>query len=384
MSYTILLSGERASFTTVSFDANQKKLAVTANYPSPFNASWVEPSSSLGPIHRLVGLSEGIESGSLYTFEIDHQQKTCKITSLQTTLGAPAHFITLQDKSALALGTYLGGSIALYPISITEKAGLLLADTPRTEIFPEFPYKALGHGPNEGRQRQCHVHQVLEDKRGFLYAPDLGADRVWILKRDQTKLDLCGWLQCSPGTGARHAVLGPEEKIMYVIGELSHTVIAFDLSTSPEENIQPIDGFVHNIIPPNVHLDYHFMMDSSELCGHPKIPNILYASNRWERHIQERQPDLKSVPEVPDGDSIAILLLSADGRKLEEMKHVRTKVDTIRGMRLSDDGKYVVVLGQEGGGIEVYGIDGERGDTWNLVASLDEGLESGIKHAVWL
>lgn len=91
MSYTILLSGDRANFTTVSFDANQKKLAVTANYPSPFNASWVEPSSSLGPTDRLIGLSEGIESGSLYTFEIDHQQKTCKITSLQTTLGAPAH-----------------------------------------------------------------------------------------------------------------------------------------------------------------------------------------------------------------------------------------------------------------------------------------------------
>ncbi|CAH0022326.1 unnamed protein product [Clonostachys rhizophaga] len=384
MSYTILLSGDRVNFTTVSFDANRKKLTVTANYPSPFNASWVEPSSSLGPIDRLIGLSEGIESGSLYTFEIDHQQQTCKITSLKTTLGAPAHFITLQDKSALALGTYLGGSVALYPISITEKAGLLLADTPRTETFPEFPYKALGRGPNEGRQRQCHVHQVLEDKRGFLYAPDLGADRVWVLKGDQTKLDICGWLQCPPGTGARHAVFGSEEKIMYVIGELSHTIIAFDLSTSPEENTQPIDGFVHNIIPPHVHPDYHFMMDSSELCVHPKIPNILYASNRWERHIKERQPDLKTVPEVPDGDSVAILLLSADGRRLEEMKHVRTKVDTIRGMRLSDDGKYVVVLGQEGGGIEVYAINGERGDTWKLVASLDEGLEGGIKHAVWL
>ncbi|VUC36504.1 unnamed protein product [Clonostachys rosea] len=384
MSYTIILSGDRSSFTTVSFDANQKKLAVTADYPSPPNASWVEPSSSLGPINRLVGLSEGLESGSLYTFEIDHQKKTCKITSQKTTLGAPAHFITLRDNPALALGTYLGGSVALYPISITEKSGLLLADAHRTEFLPEFPYQALGHGPSEGRQRQCHVHQVLEDKRGLLYAPDLGADRVWIFKRDQMKLDLCGWLQCPPGTGARHAVFSPEEEIIYVIGELSHTVIAFDLSTPPGENMQPIDGFSHNIIPPNVHLDHHFMMDSSELCVHPKIPNILYASNRWERHIQERQSDLKIVPEVPEGDSIAILLLSADGRKLEEIKHVRTRVDTIRGMRLSGDGKYVVVLGQEGGGIEVYSIGGARGDVWTLVASLDEGLESGIKHAVWL
>jgi 6-phosphogluconolactonase (cycloisomerase 2 family) len=105
---------------------------------------------------------------------------------------------------------YLGGSVALYPISITDTDGLLLTDSPRTEIWPDFPYTGIGHGPNKGRQRQCHVHQVLEDKRGLLYAPDLGSDRVWILRRDEMELELCGWLQCPPGTGSRHAVLTPD------------------------------------------------------------------------------------------------------------------------------------------------------------------------------
>ena len=87
----LLISGDRSCFTTLSFDPKKEELILVANYPAPYNASWVEPSSSRGDVDRLIGLSEGEESGLLYTFEIDHSQKTCSITSQQPTLGAPAH-----------------------------------------------------------------------------------------------------------------------------------------------------------------------------------------------------------------------------------------------------------------------------------------------------
>ncbi|KAL4893489.1 putative isomerase YbhE [Aspergillus ambiguus] len=355
----LLISGERADFTTLALDLDRKELSILANYAAPFNASWVELSSSQGSIDRLVGLSEGNESGLLYIFEIDHAQKTCKITSQQPTMGAPGHFTTLRDGSALALATYLGGSVAIYPISHVGTKTLLLKDVRRTEILPKFPYESVGQ--------------------------DLGSDRVWILHRDGMELDICGWLQCPPGTGPRHAVLTPDETVIYVIGELSHTVLAFDLSDGPAEAVPPIDNFAPNIIPPTVHPDHQSMMDSAELCLHPSIPNVLYVSNRWERHISQREPQLRNVPkDIPPGDDVAIILLSDDGRKVEAMKHVRTNVDVIRGMRLSNDGKYVVVVGQEGGGVEVYEISGVKGDVWTLVASLKKGLESGIKHAIWL
>ncbi|GKZ24456.1 hypothetical protein AbraCBS73388_011270 [Aspergillus brasiliensis] len=121
-------------------------------------------------------------------------------------------------------------------------------------------------------------------------------------------------------------------------------------------------------------------MDSAEISLHPSIPNVVYVSNRWERHIAKREPHLQNVPQdLPQGDAIAIILLSDDGRKVKNIKHVRTNLDVIRGMRLSDDGKYVVVAGQEGGGVEVYAITGDKGDKWTLVAGLNEGLESDIK-----
>lgn len=172
---------------------------------------------------------------------------------------------------------------------------------------------------------------------------------------------------------------------MYVLGELSHTVVAFDLSTSPAEDIQPIDGFSPSVVPPSVHPDHQLMMDSAEICLHPNVTNVLYVTNRWERHIAELEPHLENDPkELPPGDAIAIILLSNDGRRVEETKFVRTNLDTIRGMRLSSDGSLVALGGQEGGGVEIYSISGERRDVWNLAASLNEGLESGIKHAVWL
>ncbi|KAL4939486.1 hypothetical protein BDV06DRAFT_214252 [Aspergillus oleicola] len=389
MTYKLLLSGERADFTTLELDVGKKELRILANHPAPFNASWVEPASSQGGVDSLIGLSEGDEAGLLYTFEIDHAGKAYRITSQQPTLGAPGHFATLWDGSGVALATYLGGSVAIYPIE-SDKGAPLLTDAPRQEVLPEFPYASteLGYGPNKGRQRRCHVHQILEDRRGNLYAPDLGSDRVWVLRRDDANLKISCLLQCPPETGPRHAVLSPDASLMYVIGELSHTVLAFDLSdiviAIPAQVIQAIEGFAPNIIPPNVHPSHQFMMDSSEICLHATIPNVLYVSNRWERHISQREPHLKNVPkELPPGDAIAIVLLSDDGRRVEEVKHVRTNVDVIRGMRLSDDGRYVV-RGQEGGGIEAYKISGEKGDAWRLVAGLSEGLESGIKHAVWL
>ncbi|XDG05136.1 hypothetical protein ABKA04_004751 [Annulohypoxylon sp. FPYF3050] len=373
MKPTLLISGDRANITTLSLDLEKRELSVVANYPAPKDSSWVELSSSKGNVDRLVGLSEDLVDGYLYTFEIDHERKTIKITSRQPTLGAPAHFITLRDNSALALSTYLGQSLALYPISITDEAGLLLTDTPRTEVLAD----------------SVNVIHIKYSKTVgvFFTSPTWGLIVVLLVQALGTPFS-------HPMVHRPHNLPTPPfnidliqhiEKIMYVIGELSHKVVAFELSTSPTEDIQPIDGFAPHVIPPSVHPDHQYMMDSSEIRLHPKIPNVLYVTNRWERHIAEREPHLENVPnELQPGDAIAIILLSRNGRKVESINWVRTNLDTIRGITLSNDGKYVAAVGQESGGVEIYEIGGERGDKWTLVASLNGGLDIGIKHAVWL
>lgn len=238
----LLLSGDRSEFTTLQFDDSKGKLSILAHYAAPHNASWVELSSSDGELDGFFGLSEGDDSGLLYTFEINHFRKTSVMTSCMPTLGAPGHcefdlcvlssnsdreqlqccvtiqrwlwspyVLTYRPISLLTNTTkYLGGSIALYPKTPRKSKEVLIESLPRTELFPPFTYQSVGHGPDHDRQRQCHPHQIIESSSGLLYVPDLGADRVWVIKRDVMKLEICGWLQCPPGTGPRHAAMSPQ------------------------------------------------------------------------------------------------------------------------------------------------------------------------------
>ncbi|WVQ89383.1 hypothetical protein IAS59_003140 [Cryptococcus gattii] len=393
MGYRLIVSGDRPTFTVLEFDPAHSALKVERNYPAPYNCSWLEKSpfrqQSDSAVDKLFALSEGEEKGELFTFELDG--KDIKITSREPTLGAPAQFQVLSDRSAVVLATYLGGSLALYPLSAN---GTFSSDIKRTEIAFDFVYSSHpdAHGPIPYRQRQCHAHQVLEhQKTGLFFSCDLGSDRVWIARRSQgnAQLEVIGSLQLPPGSGPRHAVFSKDEKLAYVICELSHQVHAFPLPSSSTENvkdIQPLSAFSANIIPPNVPLEHQTLMDSSEIWLHPTIPKVIYASNRWQLHIAERQPELQNVAPPPKGDSMAIILLNETGDKVESVKHVETGLDAIRGFRISPDGKYVAVAGQEGGGVEVYGIAGSRGDEWNLIARSGEkeGVEKGIKDVLWL
>lgn len=91
MSRTLLLSGDRAEFSTLSFDTETKELTLLGSYAAPKNASWVEFLLSQGDTKHFIGLSETEDLGWLYSFEIDEAQKTCQITSREPTSGDPSH-----------------------------------------------------------------------------------------------------------------------------------------------------------------------------------------------------------------------------------------------------------------------------------------------------
>lgn len=72
--------------------------------------------------------------------------------------------------------------------------------------FP-FPYEGKT-APNTERQDTPHPHQIVEGEGGLLYVPDLGSDRVWLVKRDgESGLKIEGYLQAPEGTGPRHLSL---------------------------------------------------------------------------------------------------------------------------------------------------------------------------------
>lgn len=122
-------------------------------------------------------------------------------------------------------------------------------------------------------------------------------------------------------------------------------------------------------------------MDAAEIVLSPTHPRTLYASNRWELSVNEKNPELPDLPKQ-SGDAVAIVLLNEKGDGVEDVKFVRTGCDQVRGMQVSKDGKYVALAGQEGGGVEIWEVKGERGEEWRL-AGKDEQMES-VTDFIWL
>lgn len=148
----------------------------------------------------------------------------------------------------------------------------------------------------------------------------------------------------------------------------------------------PTPTFSEFVIPPSVPEEYALAsMTAAELVAHPTIPNVLYASNRAELNVnkdakEKGKPPADSVS--AEGDAVAVFVLSSDGQKVESKSFIRTGCNQIRAMQLSADGKFAALAGQNGGGVEIWEVQGAKGDKWKLAAK-DESIES-ITDLVWL
>ena len=84
--------------------------------------------------------------------------------------------------------------------------------------------------PNTARQQKPHAHGIyLDAAERFAFAPDLGADRVFVYRFDAEKGTLTphGAAPVEPGSGPRHLAFHPKGRHAYVIGELSNTITVF-------------------------------------------------------------------------------------------------------------------------------------------------------------
>ena len=284
---------------------------------------------------------------------------------------------------------YVGGNIIFLPTDSTGAISPASSSSESIELKFDWPY-ADGSAPNKERQDASHPHQAIQASNGDIYICDLGSDRIWVVSKSSSSLEVKGYLQAPPGAGPRHAVFSADEKHLYVLTELSSEVLIYDVDPSSAAGAvgypkHPLPEFKASIIPPNIPSSHSTKMDSAELVIHPSRPRTLFASNRLELHIKENEPDLPALPASATdgikGDAVAIFLLSQDGRKVEDTKHVRTEADSIRGMQISTDGRYVALAGQQKGGVEIWAIEGERGEKWTRVAK-NEAVE-GVTDLKW-
>ena len=234
---------------------------------------------------------------------------------------------------------YSSGDIVIFPV---QADGSLGAQT---------DFKAFaGSGPDTGRQKGPHAHFIQADPAGqFVYACDLGTDKIWIFALDAAKGTLTPTdppsASVPPGGGPRHLAFDPKAKFAYVNNEMGLSVTAFsrDEKTGQLTPLQTV---------PTIPADtaHTANVSTSEIVCHPS-GKWLYVSNRV-------------------ANTIAVYSLGKDGG-LSLIQEAPALVQIPRGMALDPTGHWLVTAGQNNGRLAVLKVNQKTG----LLSATDSSAE---------
>lgn len=188
-------------------------------------------------------------------------------------------------------------------------------------------------GPHKN-QDNPHVHyaDLTPDQR--LAVCDLGTDRVYTYDvADSGALELAAVYLAEPGTGPRHLVFHPQQKLAYLFGELdsSITVLAY----------QQDGSFVEKQKVSTIPDDFNGENGGAAI----RISNdgrFLYASNRGH-------------------NSIAVFAITDTGEKIKPIQSISSEGDFPRDFALTPENDYLVCANQNSDNLTLYRRNPETG-----------------------
>ncbi|VTS22979.1 3-carboxymuconate cyclase [Streptococcus porcinus] len=240
--------------------------------------------------------------------------------------GSPLCHIAIDERRQLVYGAnYHKGEISVYHIQ--KNGGLQVADL----------VTLRGSGPHPN-QKTSHAHYVGLSPDHYLITCDLGADKVRSYAISQKgSLDLITEYHSHPGSGSRHLVFHPNEKIAYLLCELSSTVeVLIYNGCGYFEHLQTISTLPENYDGFNATAAIRISTDG----------RFLYISNRGH-------------------DSIACFRIAKDAQ-LSLLDIVPCHGKTPRDFNLSPDQNYLLVGYQDSNHVSVFRRDQQTGQL-NLV-----------------
>ncbi len=197
---------------------------------APLGASDVGPNPSFLAPHpngRVLYVVNEVErfageaSGSVRAFAVD--RATGALAPLgdarPTGGGAPCYVSVDATGRTLLVANYVAGSVAAFPIGADGRVDA------RASLD-----RYAGRGPRADRQEAPHAHCVVPDPSNrWAVAADLGTDRLTVYRIDLAAgtLAAAGAAAAPPGSGPRHLAFHPSGRVLYAVGELDLTLLAF-------------------------------------------------------------------------------------------------------------------------------------------------------------
>ncbi len=277
--------------------------------------------------HFLYAVGEGGGKG-VSAFAIE-KNGDLKLLNQESSKGSgPCHISLDKEGKHAFVANYGSGHIACLPIG---------EDGKLSEATSAIQHKGASVDP--GRQKEPHAHSINPDPANkFVFAADLGLDKVLIYRFDSTKGTLTPndppSVSVAPGSGPRHFAFHPSGKFAYVINEMALTMTAF--SYDADKGVLKEVQTISTVPAPQKG------SSTAEVVVHPS-GKFLYGSNRGQ-------------------NTIAIFKIDEETGKLTLVGHQGKTIKTPRNFAIEPTGHFLLVANQDGDSISVFRIDQKSGE----------------------
>lgn len=212
---------------------------------------------------------------------------------------------------------------------------------------------------NPERQMSAHVHSVVSSPDGkFVYASDLGADKVFAYRYDPAAnpehplvAAEPAFFELPPGSGPRHLLFSKDGKHAYLTTEMSAQVFVFDYDNGRLKQRQALELAKGMPAQNRAAGAVHASADGK----------FLYVSNRGK------------------ANEILVFAINPDNGELSEIQRRSVDGDHPREFALSPNGKFLLIANQMSNAIVVLERDPATGKLGKTVQTLAMDAPSDVK-----
>lgn len=341
------VNGKATGVYVYQMDTLTGALEYVSTSPSTTNPSYlvIKPDGRFLYAVNETGSSNPDSSGTVTAFALENGgRELVRLNSVPSAGNYPCHVITDQEGEWLVVSNYGSGNNALFPIDADGRIGMFVSADQHS-----------GNGPTP-RQQQPHAHMaVMSVNNQFVYACDLGTDRIYIYQFQPTQGKLLPTpdnYNTQPGAGPRHLTLHPRLQTAYVVCELNGTIECMRLDTVSGQLIrfQVIATLTEGNPGEASCADIHITPSGK----------YLYASNRGSYN------------------SIAMYTVDEKTGELTWIGSQHVKGKTPRSFIIDPTGQFLLVANQDTDNIVTFRINPESG------ILMDTGIESNVPTPVCL